>query len=92
MAFFVGDVCVACFAGLVSGEVDWLRGDFAHRRSTEVSVLSEGVRHQPAADSEKDQDGNDKDSRKPEEMTCIAKYPHQAYLPNTIPRRRDRPY
>ncbi len=71
--FCVGDVCVACFAGLVSGEVDWLRGDFAHRGSTEVSVLSERVRHQPAADAEKDQDGNDEDSRKPEEMTCIAK-------------------
>jgi hypothetical protein len=79
--FLFGDVGVAGFAGLMTGKVNRSGRDFVQGRSAVVAVLSEGAGYEPAADREEDEDRNDKDSRKSEEMTGIAKNLHRTLPP-----------
>jgi hypothetical protein len=52
-AFFLDDICVAIFAGAVTGEVHRASGSFGHRVSTVMAVLTEALWNQIGAHPKK---------------------------------------
>ncbi len=82
-AFGLGvlDVGVAIDAGLVAGEGDWVRGDLSDGRGSIMAVLAEGFRNYVVAHDEKNKEGDDEESGKAEEMSCIFEEIHEAVSP-----------
>src|SRR5271165_496886 len=77
---FVRDVCMTCFAGFAANVVDRLRGNFGNGRSTIVSILSEGARHEPGAYPHKSQGTNNENPGKAKEVSGVPKNAHRRHL------------
>lgn len=76
LALYVLNVCVAAYACLVTGICHREGGNLRNGRSPIVSVLSEGLGDDVAANYEKDHKRDYEESRKPEKMSYILKPIH----------------
>ena len=82
---YVQHVRVAALAGLVPGKFHRMRGNFADGRPAIVPILSKAFGHNVVACHQKHQEGEDKEPRKPEKMSCILKDTHQALSITPLP-------
>ena len=53
-----GDIRMALFAGLVTGELHWMRGDFVHGCSTIVTIFPKGCWNYVVAHDQKYKEGD----------------------------------
>ena len=81
LALHVKYVHVAALASLVAGELDRVGGDFTDGRTAIMPILAKALRHNKVAHHQKHQKGEDKESCKPEKMSCILEKTHQAPFP-----------
>jgi hypothetical protein len=67
----IGNIRVAALARLVPGKLHRVLGNLANRRPAIVPVLPEGFWNHVGAHHQKHQEGDHKEPRKPEKMSCI---------------------
>jgi hypothetical protein len=71
LGFGIGNIRVAALARLVPGELHWVLGNLADCCTAIVPVLPEGFGDYVGAHHQKHQEGDHKEPRKPEKMSCI---------------------
>ena len=69
--FYVQDLRMAVFAGLMTGKRNRLSLDFQNGIAAEMSVFPEAARHQHVAHHEKHDEANHEYGRQTEEMSCV---------------------
>jgi hypothetical protein len=65
----------------VAGVLDWMSGNLSYRCPAIMSVLAKASGDNKVSHHQKNQKSEDKETRKPEEMSCIFENAHQAPFP-----------
>lgn len=74
-------VRVTCLTCVVAGVLDWMSGNLSYRCPAIMSVLAKASGDNKVPHHQKNQKREDKETRKPEEMSCIFKSAHRAPFP-----------
>jgi len=72
---------VTCLTRVVAGVLDWMCGNFPYGCPAIMSVLAKASGDNKVPHHQENQKGEDKKTRKPEEMSCIFENAHQAPFP-----------
>ena len=75
------DIRVTGLTCVVAGVLDWMSGNLSYRCPAIMSVLAKASGDNKVPHNQKNQKGEDKQTRKPEEMSRIFKSAHQAPFP-----------